>query len=99
MRQIDSKKPGGDIGPAITQLLVGGGREDDLTRVVRVMQWKVLSRFCQLLDDPGSIEKEARNIAWRLFQVDENDRPIAIFGGLAESVLETEPTGQEMRPT
>ena len=99
MRRIESKKPGGDIGPAISRLLAGGGKENDLTQVVRVMQWKILFGLCQLLDDPADIEKEAENIAWRLFQVDENDRPIVIIGGLGESVLETEPTGQEMRPT
>ncbi len=99
MRQIDTKKPGGDIGPAITRLLDGSGDETDLTRIVRIMQWKLLFGLCQLLDDPGDIEREVRDIAWRLFQVDENERPIAIIAGLAESVLETDPTGQEMRPT
>ena len=99
MRQIDTKEPGGDIGPAINRLLGGSGDETDLTRVVRIMQWKILFGLCRLLDDPGDVEREVRDIAWRLFQVDENEHPIAIIGGLLESVLETEPTGQEMRPT
>lgn len=99
MRQVDSDKPGGDAGPAITRVLAAGGQEDDLTKIVRVMQWRLLSGLCQLLDDPGNIENEASDIAWRLFQVDEGDRPIAIMGGLAESILETDPTGSEMRPT
>ena len=99
MRQIDTKEPGGDIGPAITRLLGGSGGETDLTRIVRIMQWKLLFGLCYLIDDPGDIEWEARDIAWRLFQIDENEHPIAIIGGLAESVLETEPTGKEMRPT
>ena len=96
---MDSNKPGGDIGSAITRLLAAGGDESDLTKVVRVMQWRLLFGLCQLLDNPGDIETEAGDIAWRLFQIDENDRPIAMIGGLAESVLETEPTGREMRPT
>jgi hypothetical protein len=99
MRQLDSNDPGGDVGPAMTRLLAAGGQEDDLTKVVRVMQWRLLSGLCQLLDDPGNIEREAGDIAWRLFQVDEGDHPIAVMGGLAESVLETDPTGREMRPT
>ena len=99
MRQIDPNKPGGDIGSAMTRLLAAGGHEGDLTKIVRVMQWRLLFGLCQLLDDPGDIEREAGDIAWRLFQVDEDDRPVAIIGGLAESVLETEPTGREMRPT
>jgi hypothetical protein len=99
LSQLNSNKPGGDIGPAIMRLLAAGGQEDDLTKVVRVMQWRLLSGLCQLLDDPGNIEREAGDIAWRLFQVDEGDHPIAMMGGLAESVLETDPTGREMRPT
>jgi hypothetical protein len=98
MRQVNSSKPGGDIGPAITRLLAAGGQESDLTKVVRVMQWRILSGLCQLLDDPGNMEGEVDEIAWRLFQVDESDHPIALMGGLAESVLETDPTGREMRP-
>jgi len=78
-------------------LLAGGAKETDLAKIVRVMQWQTLSGLCYLLDDPGNIEKEARDIAWRLFQVDENDHPVAIIGGLVESVLDTEPTGREMR--
>ena len=43
-------------------------------------------------------ESEVKDIAWRLFQVDENDQPIAAISGLNELVLETEPSGKEMRP-
>jgi len=98
MFQVNPNKPGGDIGPPIARLLAAGGQESDLTKVVRVMQWRLLFGLCQLLDDPGNIESEAGDIAWRLFQVDEGDHPIAMMGGLAESVLETDPTGREMRP-
>ncbi len=59
------------------------------------MQWKLLASVCQLLDDPGISETEVEDVAWRLFQVDQTDRPTAIIGGLLESLLETEPNGQE----
>jgi hypothetical protein len=62
------------------------------------MQWQLLFRLCYLLDDPGDVEDEVRDVTWRLFQVDENNKPVAIIGGLHESVLETEPSGREMRP-
>jgi len=93
----DQRGPGGAIGPALKRLLALGVSEDDLTTVVRVMQWRVLSGLCQLLDDPGNLESEVEDIAWRLFEVDENDRPIAAISGLHESVLETEPSGREIR--
>jgi hypothetical protein len=94
----DPARPGGEIGPALERLLAAGATESDLTAVVRTMQWSLLSGLCYLLDDPGILEEEVRDVAWRLFQVDDDDQPIAIIGGLHESVLETDPTGREMRP-
>lgn len=92
-------EPGGDLVPALKRLLATGASEGDLTAVVRVMQWRVLSGLCVLLDDPGELEAEVADIGWRLFQVDENDRPIVPLGGLVESVLETDPSGRERRST
>ena len=104
-RQVDPNGSGGDIGPAIARILAAGGDEDDLTKIVRVKQWELLFGLCYLLDDPlylrddcEVIEKEAGDIFWCLFQVDDSCHPIAEIGGLHESVLRTEPTGREMRP-
>jgi hypothetical protein len=97
-QRTDPDRPGGEIGPAVRRLLSGGGCDADLTTVVRVMQWRTLAGFCQLLDDPGDLESEASDVAWRLFQVDENEKPVAVIGGLIESLLETDPTGRETRP-
>jgi hypothetical protein len=38
------------------------------------------------------------DILWVLAQVDEDGDLIGPIGGLHESVLETDPTGREMRP-
>ncbi len=104
-RHIDTDDPGGDIGPAIERILAAGADESDLTRVVRIMQWKILAGLCDLIDDPEYlrddreiIQKVTGDILWGLFQVDENGYPIAEIGALHESILETEPTGREMRP-
>ncbi|MCP3383917.1 hypothetical protein NLM31_26465 [Bradyrhizobium sp. CCGUVB4N] len=93
-----SSNPGGEIGPALQRLLSAGAAESDLTAVVRAMQWRLLFGLCRLLDDPGSLEEEARGVAWRLFQIDEDERPTVVMGGLYESILEMDPTGREMRP-
>jgi len=63
-----------------------------------VMQWELLFGLCYLLDDPGDVEDEVKDMAWGLFQVDEDGRPIAAISSLHESVLETDPTGREMTP-
>jgi hypothetical protein len=98
MRPKDPNDSGGEIGPALDRLLAAGARPEDLTTVVRVMQWWLLSRLCVLLEDPGDVESEVADIWWQLYLIDENDNPVAPISGLIESVLETDPTGREMQP-
>lgn len=98
LRPKEPNLPGGELGPAIDRILAAGARPEDLTTVVRVMQWRLLSRLSVLLEDPGLPEEEVADIWWQLFLVDENDNPIVPINGLIESVLETDPTGREMRP-
>jgi hypothetical protein len=98
MRQWDRNGPGGEIGPAIDRLMAAGGRADDLTTIVRVMQWRLLAGLCRLLEDPGDVENEVADMEWRLCLLDENGNPIGPVDALIESVLETDPTGREMRP-
>src|SRR5579863_3446625 len=88
--------PGGAIAPALERLLPCNVDPIDLTTVVRIMQWKVLAGLCDLLDDPGDLEREVKDIAWRLFEIDHGGRPIAAMGALHESVLATDPSGKEM---
>jgi|SRR5580658_1826065 hypothetical protein len=95
--KVDSAAPGGALGSALRRVLAQGVSEVDLTTIVRVMQWRLLSGLCYLIDDPGDVEDEVRNIAWSLFQISESGEPVAVIGGLHESLLEAEPTGQEMR--
>jgi hypothetical protein len=51
----------------------------------------VLTIRDNLLDDPGVLEPDVRHVAWRLFHVDEDDRPVDVIGCLHESVLVTDP--------
>jgi len=99
MRPKDANDSGGEIGPALDRLLAAGARPEDLTTVVRIMQWYLLARICVLLEDPGGdVESEVADIWWQLYLIDENDNPVVPISGLIESVLETDPTGREMRP-
>ncbi len=73
---------------------------EELTDLVRAMQAELLVQICYLLDDPGDdLEAEVGDIAWGLFTVDENGHPLEPLGGLYESVLETDPSGREGRPS
>lgn len=97
--RLDPRTPGGGIAPALKRLKALGASDQDLTTVARVMQWELLFHLCYLLDDPGDLPPEVRDMAWRLFQVDDDGNPIVAIGGLHESVLETEPSGREIRGT
>jgi hypothetical protein len=69
------------------------------------MQYGLLFDVCYLLDDPYSalegiegLPPELEGFSWGLFEVDDEDRVGRPISGLHESVLETDPTGREMRP-
>jgi hypothetical protein len=90
--------PCSSIGPALQNLLAQGAKPQDITDVVRVMQYELLFRLCYLLGDPGDLEGEVQNVSWGLVQFDEAGKAIDRIDGLHESVLGTDPTGREMRP-
>jgi hypothetical protein len=94
----DSRAPFSGVGRALEALRTKGATSTELTDLVRGMQAELLSGLCYLLEDPGDLEEEVSHVAWGLFLLDENDQPIEMIGGLQESVLETDPTGREMRP-
>ena len=93
-----SDQPGAGAGHALKRLLADGANREDLHTVVRTMQWELLHGLCYLLDDPGTLEPEVENLQWALVRVDEDGNAVGPIGGLHESVLETDPTGREMRP-
>jgi len=90
--------PFSGIGRAVESLRAKGATTDELTDLVRGMQALLLFELCYQLDDPRITEPEGRDIAWGLFQLNKDGEPIAPVTGLHESVLETDPTGLEMRP-
>ena len=94
----DPDAPCAGIGPALQRLLAQGVNPQDLTDVVRVMQYELLFGLCYLLSDPGLQEEEVRNISWSLIQFNKDNQAVAEIAVLHESVLGTDPTGREMRP-
>ena len=89
--------PCAGIGPALERLLDAGARPEDIATVVRVMQYSTLFGVCYLLDDPGTVEPEVAELGWALVEVDEEGTVGRHIGGLHESLLETDPSGREMR--
>jgi hypothetical protein len=102
--QSSERRPrdqGAGAGPALKRLLAAGASREDIAEVVRVMQWQVLYGLAYQLADPGVVEypsDELPRVNWTLFEVTEDGEPLHPIDGLDESVLDTEPTGREIRP-
>jgi hypothetical protein len=95
------RDPGAGAGPALKRMLSAGASREDIAEVVRVTQWQVLAGLAYQLADPGVVEYpsgELPRVNWTLFEVDEDGEPLHPIDGLHESVLDTDPSGREMRP-
>jgi hypothetical protein len=97
--EADPDAPFTGAGLALSRLLNLGADQDDLVDVVRGMQAQLLFHICYLLDDPSIDERELSEVGWALVETDADLEPTdRAIGGLHESVLETDPSGREMRP-
>lgn len=96
--ESEPDEPYAGVGHALRNLRSRGATDEELTDLVRGMQAELLFQFCCLLEDPGDVEPEVADVAWSLVQVDDDGNVLASVNGLHESVLETDPTGREMRP-
>jgi hypothetical protein len=92
------QQPGAGYGTALHRLLAAGADPRDISDVARHAQWQLLHGICYLLSDPDLREKEFEDVAWALFEVDASGEPARGIEALHESVLDTDPTGREMRP-
>lgn len=95
------RDPGAGIGPALKRMLAAGASREDIAELVRVMQWRVPADLAYQLADSGVAEypgKEMPRVDWALFEVDDDGEPLHPIDGLHGSVLDTDPTGREMRP-
>jgi len=91
--------PYAGVGLALSRCVNKGVELRDLTDIARGMQAQLLFSLCYMLEDPSLEEPDLQHIGWRLVATDENLEPTRNpIGGLHESVLETDPTGREMRP-
>lgn len=90
-------EPMAGIGLALARLRALGAADEDLTDVVRGMQATLLFQVCNLLGDPG-LAAAQHGVFWALLQLSEEGEPLQEIDGLQMRVLETDPTGREVRP-
>ena len=76
-----------------------GASREDIVDLTRGMQARLLFDICYLLADPSILESSVEDLGWALVETDEDFEPTGeTISGLHESVLDTDPTGREMRP-
>ena len=99
--------PLADVAGALERILAAGSTREDLTIVVRALQYETLFGAMHALEDPSAAcddVAEARELvdrhglAWGLFLLDERGRPKEPIGALHEDALGMDPAGREMRP-
>lgn len=90
--------PYAGVGLALKQCLERGVEKESLNEIVRGKQAELLFLLCYMLEDPDMPETEVKDLCWGLFETDQEGTPLTRIGMLHESVLETDPTGREMRP-
>ena len=91
--------PYAGLGKALERVLALGATSEDLTEIARCLQAQALFDVCYLVDGPAHSLDGVEHIDWSLFRTDEKGKPFGEpIAGLYESVLDTEPSGREMRP-
>jgi len=97
--KVRPTEPYSGLGLALDRLLVAGASRKDISEIARCLQAQMLFNLGYLLGGPVDEEPGLEEIDWRLFRVNEDGIPFGDpIAGLHESVLETDPTGREMRP-
>lgn len=95
----DPKAPYAGMGAALERLLASGAEPEDLTEIARCLQAQALFDVCYLMDGRAHAQPGLENINWSLFRVNDEGQPYGPpIAGLYESILDTEPSGREMRP-
>ncbi len=103
-RRIDTFKKapegvGNGAGRALIRLLKLGANKKVLTDLVRTMQFETLNEVLNVIDNSGHPYNDplAPALHWHFTLVKKCPARNVDLGGLHESVLETDPTGREMR--
>ena len=90
-------EPGAGVGPALERILACGAGPEDISEVVRAMQWQALAGLIYQIDDSGVVnypQQDLPRVDWALFEIDANGTPLREIDSLHESLLDAEPSGR-----
>ncbi len=80
------------------RMLQMGVSRSDIAELVRGTQAEFLFDLCDMIDDPGSVDGNDDHVDREFVELNSHGSYGRSINGLHESVLETDPTGREMRP-
>lgn len=90
--------PFAGVGHALARVREAGARDEDVAEIARGMQAVALYALCRLVDEPTAPEPELATVRWALVHLTPDGGVAGPIPALHRSVLETDPTGREMRP-
>ena len=97
--EVHPSEPYAGLGSALKRALAAGVSREDISEIGCCLQEQALFSICYLLDGRAYEEPGLEGLQWGLFRVNDQEEPYGEpIAGLHESVLETDPTGREMRP-
>lgn len=97
--QRNPGQPFAGVGHALARMQAMGVSREDIVDLTRGMQARLLFDICYLLGDPSIREPGVEDLSWALVETNEDFEPTGeSISGLHESVLDTDPTGRDMRP-
>jgi hypothetical protein len=88
--------PCSQLQPALKEMVDKGVRKEAILDLIRVIQYKTLYQACATIDNVYESDAPVSN--WALYEQDEDCNPVNTIGGLHESLLQFDPSGNEMRP-
>jgi len=94
----DSTAPYAGAAHSIRRMLKSGVSKSVIAELVRSTQAEFLFGLCCMMDDPGSVDGNDGHVDWAFVELDSDGNYGRTINGLHESVLETDPTGRELRP-
>ena len=94
----NSSDPYAGAAHSIRRMVDAGTTKSDIAQLVRAMQAEFLFALCYMMDDPSSVEGNDDYVDWSFMELDADGNTCRTINCLHESVLETDPTGREVRP-
>ena len=91
-----SDVPCSQFGTAVKEMLEKNVSKEAIVDLIRVVQFETLYHVCSTIDKTYEVTTPVTN--WRLFELDDDDNPVATIGNLHESLLQFDPSGREMGP-